>query len=209
MEQNTTATFHHTLNDLPLSRFIDCLVDNNLSSLIISGFPNPTELQGAWADILAEYADVTGQHEYSMYKNLYKDTAVIKINLDLINAAVGILREIYSEYFETELGILLNIKLNLDWNDQEKYQHELTRCLNRSKSLKIKYDLKMMEFEALKKRHEQKNTGEKIDRLYFTKILIALSNHAKYQISETIKMGEYCLRLKEYNDYCDYLNRTK
>lgn len=208
MQTEIKASYFENIHDLPLNKFIDCIVDNNLSALTISGYPTEEQLTVAWDYILSQYSELIGTQEYRMYVQLYKDIAVLKITLDQITIATGILQVVYDPFFANEVNKLLRTDCKFNWSDQKSYQAECTKCLNRSKALKIKLDLKKMQFEALEKKNSNK-VGAKMDRQYFTSILITLSDHAKYRIEETIKMSEYCERIKRFSDYYEHQVKNK
>lgn len=205
-------SYHQTIDELPLNRFIDCMVDNNLSALIISGLPTIQQLQSAWENIFSDYIERIGTNEYRIYVALYKEINLLKVTIDQINIIAqrgdeandmkpGILRLMYSEYFANELNILLKTTCRFNYKDFKSYHAELDKCINRSKAFKIKLDLKLMNFEAIEKKNKG-NTG-KADRQYFVSILVTLSDYAKYQIADNIKMSEYCERLKRFNMACE------
>ena len=205
MQTETKAVIHEKICDLPLNKFIDCIVDGNLTSLTISGYPTQEQLVTAWGNILAEYSELIGTDEYRMYVQLYKEVNIIKITLSQITIAINILRVIRDDYFVAELNKLLGTTCKFNWNDQASYQAECNKCINRSAALKIKLDLKNLQFEAIEKKNT--GTGEKLERQYFISILITLSDHVKYRIEETIKMSEYCDRLKRFSDYCEQIKK--
>lgn len=214
METETKAAYYQTIHSLPLAKFIDCIVDGNLSALTISGFPTQEQLSAAWVFIQSQYSELVGTQEYQMYKILYCEVEQLKITLNQIaiilggevnndgevTKVTGLLQVIYSEYFAQQLNDLLKTSCRFNWNDQTSYQAECEKCLRRAKALKIKLDLKNIEFAAIQKKNNAK-TGVKMDRTYFTSILITLSNFAKFRIDSSITMDEYCLRIKEHNDY--------
>lgn len=194
--------YHKSLHDLPLNKFIDCIVDGNLSALTISGFPAEEDLKEAWANILLEYSDAIGTSEYKIFVQLYKGIQINKIVLEQLTVALNILQVTFDEFFAKEVNKILRTTCKFNWKDQTSYQAEVKKCFNRSKSLKIALDLKLMKFEAI----EAKNKGgkeQKIDRQYFVSILVTLSDYAKYRIEESIKMSEYCERVKRFTEYCE------
>ena len=205
MQVETKGIVYEKIYDLPLNKFIDCIVDGNLASLTISGYPTQEHLTTAWSNILAEYSELIGTDEYRMYVQLYKEVNIIKITLNQITIAISILRLVRDDYFVKELNELLGTDCKFNWNDPASYQAECNKCMNRSASLKIKLDLKTMQFEAIEKKNA--GTGEKLERQYFTSILITLSDHVKYRIEDTIKMSEYCDRLKRFSDYCEQIKK--
>lgn len=202
--------YHKTIDMLPLSNFVDCMVDGNLSALIISGFPPEDELKAAWENIQAEYAERVGTHEYKLYVSMYKEVSQLRITLDQIDIIVGlpdpakgkgpgILRLGYDEFFAGEINKILRTNCKFNWNDQKSYMAEVNKCLARKGGFTIRYDLINLRFEAIEKKQNAK-PGDKIDRAYFTSILITLSDfQAKHSLPDNIKMGEYCERLKRLN----------
>ena len=198
---------YQSIHKLPLHKFIDCIVDNNLHSLVISGKPAEQQLQDTWNGILSEYSEAIGNHEYKLYIGLYKEITILKLTYDQINNAVSLLQVTYSEYLCKQLNKLLKTDFRLNWKDQASYQEQLLKCIRRSKAIKIQLDLKIMQFEAIQKKHESK--GEPRGREYFVSVLISLSDHAKYPIHDTITVGEYCERLKRFNAYLETLKSSK
>lgn len=219
----TKAEYYQAIGNLPLNKFIDCDVDGNLSALIISGFPTPEQLKVAWDFILSEYTELVGTAEYRMYVELYREVNILRITLDQIAMAVGgevsgengekvkvigMLRLVYNESVANTLNELLNTKCRFNWADQKSYHAECDKCIRRSKSIKIKLDLKNLHFAAIEKKNKARK-GEKMDRQYYVSILVTLSDFAKYRIEETIKMSEYCERIRRFSDYCEQVkNRT-
>lgn len=212
-------SYHKILDELPRNRFVDCYVNNNLSALIISGFPQQEELEETWKIIRADYTERIGSHEYKMYVSMYRQINQLKITRTQINFLAarenkekgidaGVLRVCYDEFFEKELATLLKTTLNLNWKDQKSYHDQLDKCMNRSRVLNIQIDLKLINFDAIEKKHKKKGTV-KVDLEYFDKYLVTLSDFAGYNLPEDIKMGQYCIRLKKYTKACEDSNNKR
>ena len=214
MQTKVLPLYYKSIDELPLNRFIDCLVDNNLTALIISGQPQDFSneiLSTAWGNIQSQYIERIGTGEYKMYVKLFKEIQLLKITLIQINCLAarqtdnndpGILRLCYDEHLVGELNKLLKTTCTLNWKDPKSYHAELDKCINRSKAFKIQLDLKLLTFDAIEKKNQGKQTP-KATREYFVSILVTLSDHAKYMIPDTIKMSEYCERLKRFNQACE------
>lgn len=192
---------YRSINNLPLHRFIDCMVNHNLSSLIISGFPNEIELSTSWSIIVQQYTDAMGNQEHRLYTNLTKEIAVNTITYNLINRTVEILRKQYHKELATELNKLLLTTFKFDFQDQERYNKELDRCVNRSKSLKISIDLLQIKIAELEKKFTGKTQLPTIE--YYQSTLITLSDYAKYQITDSITVFEFCERIKRLNSFLE------
>lgn len=197
------SEWYRDLNDIPLHNFEDCLLNGNLNALTITGFPAKEQLSDAWDVIMMQYADAAGDDEYKVYIHLFKTVEIINIDIESIRFLVSTLRDIKRhQYFCDELNRLVGTDFAFPEDDLETYYKQLRRCELRAKSIKIRYDLKMMEYENLKKKIEARK-GDKIDKAYFTGMLIMLSRHYQYRIVKDITMGEYCEMIRQYRMYCD------
>ncbi len=216
-------SMHRSIQTLPLNRFIECYVDGNLHALVISGVAVMPVLQQVWEDILQEYTERVAHHEYKLYLSLLREITDLRITHKQIQLLAhagdeaneipkGALRQVYDKYLAGELNGLLKTTFRLNWADQKTYNQELDKAVRRSGSIKIKADLKAMQFEAIRKRHEKRLNEQPTkaqDRAYFTNILISLSDHAKFQIADTITVYEYCERIKRLNEYCEQFKTLK
>jgi hypothetical protein len=200
-----SAKWYRHITEMPLSRFIDVVVDENYAALIITGYPPIDELHAAWLDIQGEYADAMGDSEHRLYISLFKEAIVLKTNLDLIIVAVGVLEQTYSPELLSRLNKLLNTSYTLDPNDPVKYKATLKSCIMRSKAIKINLDMKEMQLKAIQEKEQE--PGKKPTREYFQSILITLSDHAKYSIQDSITVFEFCDRVKRFNKYCEQVKK--
>lgn len=202
-----SAKWYQHITELPLNKFIDCSVDDNVYALVISGHPTEIDLYKAWAQIQQEYADVMGDNEHRMYVTLYRDIKALELTLKLIHYLVDQLKEVYYVEFANRLNSLLNTTFRFDYTQPEKYFNELTRCINRSKGLKIDLSLKVAQFEAIRNKNKVKNS--KPTREYFQSIIITLSDHAKYPVQETITVYEFSERMRRFVKYCEQVEKMK
>lgn len=204
------SNIYRSIDKLPFNKFVDCICDENLQPLIISGYPTHSQLQVAWTNIIQQYTEAIGNLEFSIYKKLYSVVSELSLKYDQIICLCGkegILKVAYSRYLCNELNKLVNASFTFDYKDWDSYQMELARCEKRGAAIKIQLDLKLLQLYAIKKKSE--GVDEKQDRAYYISIMIQLSNYAKFIIPETITLFEYCQRLKQYKQYIDSLNTKK
>jgi hypothetical protein len=201
----SSAKWYQHITEVPLSRFVDCLVDDNYAALVITGYPTPEELQEAWLQIQSEYAEAIGNHDYRMYVNLMKDMILLSTTLEQINCLVGLLEAKYRSEFLQLLNKLLNTSITLDPADPVKYKAALKGAIMRSKAIKINLDLKGMQMKDIQSKMSE--PGKKPERGYFHSILVTLSDHAKYHISDSIPVFEFCDRIKRFNQYCEQVKK--
>jgi hypothetical protein len=195
------TSLYRSIDELPLRNFITCMVDDNLNALIKSGVASPEQLQDLWNEILSDYTDAVGNNENKLMLSNYKQLILLDAKLSIIETCIAILEKTYDETLANTLNELCGTKYKFQG---ENLQKELKSCFTRSRSIKIAFDLKMADFEAIRKKQIN---NERPTRKYFMSILIFLSNHAKYQITDEITVAEYCERLRLYNQHCESLKK--
>lgn len=215
-------SLYQSIVELPLSKFIDVVVDNELEALIISGHPTELQLSMAWKNILDEYTSAIGTSEYKTLFNLYKELQTLKINYDLLHLVIDSMRtlayymsmneyHVDQEYIDTHKQYAANVnailKTNIQFNYRDTVSHEeaLKKCKRRSASIKISIDLKQMAYDAMQSKSKDES---KMDRQYFDSLLITISDHAKYEITEAITVSKFCERIRRYNTYCESLKKS-
>lgn len=192
--------YYTSIVDLPLSRFIDCLVDQNIYALVISGKPTELKLKSAWDDILIEYNDSIGDGENKFYFRLLKEVNILLITLKEIELDILILRYQYDKKYADDLNNLLSTNYVFDPNDIEKYNSDLDKCERKSKGILLSYQVKNAQLEALKEKNQKTET--KPTKSYFANILISLTDHAGVKLNaDEITVYEFCERVRRYSEY--------
>jgi hypothetical protein len=199
------SEWYRSINTLPLSRFIDIAVDNNILALVKTGIPDAKDLADAWENIKSEYAEAVGDHEQVAYLKALKEISILQITLQQIHLLIDTLKQIYYKPFADRLNKFLSTSFDFENCNRAAYDKLLQACYNRSRAFKIDLDLKLIYFKSI----EEKNQGDgtAYTREYFLSILIIISNHAKYQIMDDVTVFEFCKRLKMYSDYCKEMEK--
>lgn len=215
--ENPSAKYYQSITTCPLNRYIDLVVNDNLNALTISGYPTSEELEAAKSRILQEYADAIGNHEYQMYLEMFKQVNLLSCTVQQVHICVTQLdhvlllpdgipeKAMYRDIWSKEVNKLLLTTFFFDFGNIETYKRNLQRCINRSKGIKLELDLKLLRFESLKQKYEQ---GKKPDEGYFQAILITLSDHCGYHLTDGITVFEYCERIKRLNDAARRANQS-
>ncbi len=195
----STKLYQH-INELPLSRFIECLVDNNLKALIISGVPHEDALNEAWANIYEQYVEAIGDNENKMYLLLYKEITKTAIDISLIDKLIEVLQTYRVKNFEDMLNGALKTNFKFDASKPEEYEKLLKRCQNRSKSININHNLKKLQLEAMQKKAEGKS--QKPTKEHFSSVLNVLSKHNAYRVNAAdITVYEYIDLIQLMNQF--------
>lgn len=209
-----SSSMYQSIIDLPLNCFIEVAVNGNLSALIISGFPTPDQLADAWSNINIQYADAMGNNQHRFQSTLLKEVTLLSTTYKQINTLAELLlmccaENIYPANLFAELNILTKSNMPFTKDDPELNIKNIKRCLNRAKSIKIQLDIKSGQLEAMHLQENKENPVVKLSKEWFISILISLSNHAGYRITETITVFEFVDRLKRYNDYSEQLKKQQ
>lgn len=195
----THKNIYTKCNELPLDRFIDILLYNNFSRLIIKGsVKNDLILKSIWENIYSEYCEISGSDHYKKIFNLIRDIKALESKLLSLNICIIILSGKYSFYCVTTLK-KLGYNYKFDTNDIESYTKDMQSLSNASKMISLTIKQKQKEYDEFIKKSE---TGDKLTEESFYSQLSHLSKFCGYQIkaSQTTVL-EYCALLKNYQNY--------
>jgi hypothetical protein len=192
--ESQIVSLYQSINELPLSNFITCLVDNNLNALAKSGLPTSEQLSDAWNIIYSEYSDQMSDNEGKLYIKLYKEITAITIDIATVNKCLEVLQNYRVKQFEDMLQAVLRTSFIFDASNPEQYDSLLIKCEKRSRSLHIAYDLKTIEFKEIQKKFEK---GTQPTREYFLSTLNIL--RLKYhEVSLQLTVFEFIDMIKNY-----------
>lgn len=202
------SKYYQHISKLPLHKFIDVAVDDNLYALVISGDPTKEQLLEAWQGIALQYADAIKDHESKLFFSIEKELHILRATYAQILTLIDLLSKVYAKQFADMLNELLKVNFKFDYTDPEKYQHELKRCFNRSKGVKLEIQKQQIAYDKMAAKFED-NGSKKPTREYYYGILITLSDSAGYEIHEDITVYAFCERIRRLNRQNDMIkNKT-
>jgi hypothetical protein len=202
------AKWCQNIEDLPLARYVDALVDDNLAALIICGKPTDEQLAQAWQDIKIQYADVMGDAEGKRLVIIMRELAILNVTLSQIDAILQMLESYYCDALARELNRLIGGALKFDPAAEAQYEATLKRARNRSKGIVLARDLKQSQLDALQKTYEDKQG--KPSRRYFQDILISLSDVSSYGLTmDSMSTYEFCERIHRLNKRNEHAKMKK
>ena len=199
------AKLYTSITTLPLSLYKRAEIHNDLQALIIEGPPDIRELIEAWSTIKLEYAEAMGGAETKAYTQAFVTFLQHQHDYDACVFLIDLLKNTYATPLETELNALLRTELHLNPHDREDYFKKLKKASFSAKEYKVRAAEAKSRLKKLAQKHEE---GGKVDEEYFQTMLIELSNHAKYQITDNISTFEYCKRVKDLVKHNDMLKRS-
>jgi len=213
--------WYHSIHELPLNKFAECSYNQNLHALTIQGNPSADDLQAAWVSIMAEYSEAIGDNEFTLKLRLFQETETLRINYEalmhLIETIEGVTGAgeavLWSEPCRDIVGSInkaLRTSFRFPPDDAEQFSADIKRCRARSAGLKIGLELKMQAYDAIQSKEAVE--GGPIKRGYFESILISLSDHAGFEVRDSITVYVFCERIKKlnaHNEAMDKLNKRK
>lgn len=190
------CSLYRFCSELPLDRFISCLVDKDLSSLIISGKPQEAELKQTWINIQEEYGELVKSDNIEFTNQLHSEVIVLQNRLFRISLCVEALQYVYSKDLIDELK---EQHMPFDYNPDlpDKYYEDLRMTVERTRGLNLKLKLKQDELQEWYSRQE---TGHKeTTREDFDNILATLTEANGFMVDESkITVKQY---VRMYNRY--------
>lgn len=195
----STYQLHDSTDSLMLDKFIRCLCDSDFRALIIEGEPPIAEIEKAWFGVYSKYIDLCQTTDLKYSLRLQNDVIVLGAKMERIRLALTYLQV---QFDDEMIQALRDYGYNrpYNWDDQPSFLADLKWVAERSKKLRLKADLKEAELKA----YQDSQKGEAPDRVYFTKILMRLSDHAGYGLKATeITVTEFAVRKQEYLDHLE------
>lgn len=183
-----------TLSRLPLDRFLDCLCDGNLESLLISGKVSQAMLNATWLSLLNEYYELKGDARSNEHLMLSRDINRLRHHLSTLQRCLSFLTERYSVVVAecvTQLGYPFD-PVN---KDPLEYIDELNSIAARSRN-------KYIQLQQLMKEAEAKTDGltdARPSREYFESVLSEVESmqHVSYDPTK-LMTSRYVLLEKKY-----------
>jgi len=190
------AGLYLTCDEFPFDRFIQCSVHGKYELLIISGQHSQGDLLEAWSNIQLEYIDRIEEEETLYIVNLEKDITLLHHQITTTETTCYLLSMIYDEKL---VQCLHELGYNYDFEEgnDKMNANSLGAIKNRLAPLKLKYQVKCIEYEELQK---NKSVGEKASEKFYKMMLVRLAKFMGVPLirAKDITTGEYCDLFKEF-----------
>lgn len=199
---------YQNIHKLPLSVFIDCLVDNDYEKLIIEGEATHVELFNHFETLYMQYIEAAGGKD--AVNKLYKTGRLVTLRMQ--TGLFAQVQEALKQYPTEEMFMLLY--------DFPQYNPPLMDYSvgNIEKVLKPmiaewKSDLvDLANLEAAQPKEETKDDNPGYSHTYFMTAITGIEHALKVYIPENITVGKFCswvVRYKEYVRAIELQNTTK
>jgi hypothetical protein len=191
-----------------LDKFQDCLFENDLSVLIISGSPTQEDLQAAWDKIYVQYCQLSQDSSYNEVFETIKEINDLRAKIYLIDGIIVYLQLSYSK----ELIDILNVFALRCTIKQEDTGAVLADKLNTVLGRAKKWNLKLKQKQGDLEKLRTKSTG-KLDRNYFDDQLFEISKFNGYHIKASdITVSQFCRSLNKIVEHYqreEFKNKTR
>lgn len=181
-----------------MEQFISCIVDSDLSELVVSGEPIAEDLAIAWANIFYEYCDLIGTSEVNLKSRLLMEYIQLEKVVVFSTGWVKILRISYSKNIVNALKHV-GFDYDFDIEDSERFLKDLKRVESELISMRLRVKLKKIEIDSLQ---DKDSTKTNVDRKYFKTIFFRINNYAKREaVNGQTTVEDYCAALRDYVEY--------
>lgn len=199
-------SLYRTCDTLPLDRFVRCMCQGDLTALVSSGRPPAADvLSNVWDNIHMEYIELDGSTKTIYLNHLRRDLMLLGSKIDRVLTIIRALNILFDKRLVAELKDL-GLPFRYEYADQERYRKDLMSSINYMAPWKLEYGQLEKELNAMVSENE---SGGKVDRSYFDRVLARLSKYYGYQVQASkLTVTEYVTMFKEYLDYTDQLKRN-
>lgn len=166
---------YDSCHDLPLKRFIKCMVTGNLKHLVITGYFTPNQLKTAWDKIGEQYIELAGDKAQMAILSIVKEVSQLKGKLAIIQAIVDEM----SKRYDADLANMLRsmgFNYKFDISDPEKYIADLKRTVSASKPMLMRIA------EKEKSLKDAQGSNTKVTEADYDKYIADLSKFQGYYI---------------------------
>lgn len=185
-------------DQLPLNIFIDCLIDEDLSGLIISGNPSKERLARTWEQIYIEYIDINQSAESLYSLRLQSEIALLSDEIQRVEEILYLISPVMLPFClgaESELVEVLRsygYRQTIDFTTE--YSKVLVSIRNRLNPKKLRLDSRINELTEYIK---SKASG-KLTRSVFDTNLVRMSRFQGYAVrAKEITVAEYVMIFKD------------
>lgn len=186
---------------LPLDRFIKCIVQGDLTALIISGKHSGEKLALAWGIIYNKYLDANYENDTIYPLQLKKEITLLDCYITDVELCLFFIYNLYPIRHEGLEECLKNLghKLKAPYSDATSLNNALFIIRNRLGRKKLDLTTKIKELNLYIEAHKNDEVTDK----YFTSILSRLAKYQGVAIikSKDITVQEFITLLTEYLNY--------
>lgn len=191
------SMWYRNIHELPLYAWIRAEVHEDLSALVISGDPDMTDVSRTWSEMQGDFRDAIGDTKTTMRLFVYKEMALMSLQLQGIYIMIDGMRLAYHPFFHKELNKQLECDIQWDHTDREAHFAALERYHKRTATIRRQIKLKEIEYESMK----QGAVGPKPSDAYYQSVLITLTDFAKVPVTDQVSTFTYCERVRRLNEY--------
>lgn len=191
-------------DEVTMEVFMQCMCDNNLHSLVVSGEATPEQIADAWFTLFYEYCDLIEAYETKFRTRLIMQLKVNKLKLDFCRSALKVIK-VYPSHQLIACLKHIGYDFDFDANNQKQFTNDIVRCEAELASLSFDIKVKEAELELLQ---NKQSTKDSVDRKYFHTLFFRINNYCKREaVNGQSTVTQYCVALKDYIDHIERTNK--
>jgi hypothetical protein len=182
------------IDQLLMSKFIDCYCDKKYESLIIEGEASVEQLEEAWSNIFYQFIDANSDNESIYILTLKKDISLLEYEIKLVECIASMLMINYSEKLIKMLE-KLRVRVNGVDPDKSDYVVRLKKIVATLAPRKMQLQDMLSELKV----YEQSIETKAVDRQVFKTMFTRLSKFQGYPVrTHEVVVSEYIAILKDF-----------
>lgn len=185
-----------TCQKVMFTAFKNATLHDDLSGLIKSGTPTPTELETAWEKVFNEYLTISGDTHIQQILILMKDIAILTNKITLIELIVEQMRISYVGAFADQLR---SLGFRFQYEDGPELLRELELTLNQTIQLRLRLQESQAEYQQL-----QVSDGAQVTDQDYEVYLSELEKFQGVAMNpDTTSVARYCAIVKRFKIHCE------
>lgn len=190
---------YQSCKDLPLSVFIPCYVQGDLSGLVKSGDAPPEALQEAWLNIYSDYCDRIGGIQIVAMIEKTRAINALASKVDRLMRVVDAARKVMSPDLIASLQAD-GYKIE-ETEDDVIYWRQLDIIEAKIKPEKLRLDKMLSEMDKPDKTRKPSEED-------FERTLAEISIMAKHEVDDTVTTARYCSYVKRLQAQIEAQNKS-
>lgn len=198
------GTYYTSCSELPLRKFVRCLVGGDVSFLRKNGWAKKDVLEEAWEKIFIEYLDLTKDPRQSQLLALMRDLTTLNTRAMLVYEICRQLSQKPHPALAEQLK-RMGFRYDYDLNDPVKRKRATMATIAQARLLTYQAEQRKKDLE-----HLQKAGGKEMTEADYDELITELSKFQGYRLDPNkTTVSEFATIVKRYKDHVKALTKKK
>ena len=192
---------------VPLETFINCIVDNDYTGLLVQGHATDEQLHTAFTELYDQYIEAIGGKELVRHIADVKRIAIIQAKVQRAEALIEIIQQYPTRGLFEQL-FTFGYPLPKEEYSYFGINKVLRIFVAKYKRDKTEADRLIFEYES--SQGGKRGTEKGYSREYFYDSIVEMSTAFKFQIQlKDLTVSMYCTYMRKYKAYIDHMNKQQ